>query len=190
MTQISSDPYTLLNDRVLWNDGESSYSVEALRDKILNGDTNWKNLFVIDEDDFSVKEYNRLNEESPLREKTHLNFDEENLKWNIPEPYLNIDVKGLLTGLLTNEFKENSFTQEQKIERVERVKVELELWQEFKKLDLLKTLVYIVHTFRKNDVVWGTGRGSSCCSYILYLIGVHDVDSIEYDLDIEDFFRR
>lgn len=189
MNQTSSDPYTLLNDRVLWNDGESSYFVEALRDKILDGDNNWAELFVIDEDDISVKEYNLRNPEKTLKEKTHLNFDDKNLEWNVPKEYLNIDLKKLLTGLLRREFRENDFTTEQKVERVERVKQELILWEEFEKLDLLRTLVYIVHTFKRNNVVWGTGRGSSCCSYVLYLIDLHDVDSIEYDLDIRDFFR-
>jgi len=190
MTQNLSDPYTLLRDRVLWNDGDSSYFVEALRDKILDGNTEWTNLFVIDEEDFSIKEYNKRSEDNPLKEKTHLNFTEQNLEWKIPEAYLSIDIKELLSRLLVREFEENNFSKEEKIKRAERVRLELKLWEEFEKLDLLKTLVYIVHTFRKNDVVWGTGRGSSCCSYILYLIGVHDVDSIEYDLDIEDFFRR
>jgi DNA polymerase III alpha subunit len=42
---------------------------------------------------------------------------------------------------------------------------------------------------RKNNIVWGVGRGSSVSSYILYLIGVHKVNSILYKLDINDFLR-
>jgi DNA polymerase III alpha subunit len=42
---------------------------------------------------------------------------------------------------------------------------------------------------RENDIVWGVGRGSSVASYILYLIGVHKVDSIQYGLDFNEFMR-
>jgi DNA polymerase III alpha subunit len=48
---------------------------------------------------------------------------------------------------------------------------------------------YLVDTLRKNNVVWGVGRGSSVASYILYLIGVHKVDSIKYNLDINEFLK-
>jgi len=37
--------------------------------------------------------------------------------------------------------------------------------------------------------MWGVGRGSSVSSYILYLIGVHKIDSIKYDLDYKEFLR-
>jgi DNA polymerase III alpha subunit len=42
---------------------------------------------------------------------------------------------------------------------------------------------------REKDIVWGVGRGSSVASYVLYLIGVHKIDSLFFDLDIEDFLR-
>jgi len=42
---------------------------------------------------------------------------------------------------------------------------------------------------RKNNLVWGVGRGSSVSSYLLYLIGVHKVDSYKYRLDIKEFLK-
>lgn len=54
---------------------------------------------------------------------------------------------------------------------------------------LLKYMIYLVDLMRENKVVWGVGRGSSVASYILYLIGVHKIDSIKYDLDFKEFFR-
>jgi DNA polymerase III alpha subunit len=48
---------------------------------------------------------------------------------------------------------------------------------------------YLVDTLRKNIIVWGVGRGSSVASYILYLIGVHRIDSLYYDLDIAEFLK-
>ena len=56
-------------------------------------------------------------------------------------------------------------------------------------IELLHFMKYLVDTLRKNNVVWGVGRGSSVASYILYLIGVHKVDSIKYNLDINEFLK-
>ena len=50
-------------------------------------------------------------------------------------------------------------------------------------------LIYLIDLMRTNNIVWGVGRGSSVSSYILYLIGVHKVNSILYKLDINDFLR-
>jgi len=38
-------------------------------------------------------------------------------------------------------------------------------------------------------VIWGVGRGSSVASYVLYLLGVHRIDSMFYDLDVAEFLR-
>ena len=70
-------------------------------------------------------------------------------------------------------------------------RVEMEL-TEFKTRNLfpvLKVLIYIIDTMRKNNLVWGIGRGSSVASYVLYLIGVHKVDSLKYNLDIKEFLK-
>ena len=54
---------------------------------------------------------------------------------------------------------------------------------------MLKTMKYIVDTLRTNNVVWGVGRGSSVASYVLHIIGVHKIDSVKYNLPIEEFFK-
>jgi DNA polymerase III alpha subunit len=38
-------------------------------------------------------------------------------------------------------------------------------------------------------VIWGVGRGSSVSSYVLYLLGVHRINSMYYDLDVGEFLR-
>jgi DNA polymerase III alpha subunit len=48
---------------------------------------------------------------------------------------------------------------------------------------------YVVDTLRENNIVWGVGRGSSVASYVLHLIGVHKIDSIKYNIPIEEFFK-
>jgi DNA polymerase III alpha subunit len=40
-----------------------------------------------------------------------------------------------------------------------------------------------------NRLIWGVGRGSSVASYVLYLLGVHRIDSMYYELNPEEFLR-
>ena len=74
-------------------------------------------------------------------------------------------------------------------EQRDRVSQELELFIKNGMYDVLHVMKYIVDTLRENNIVWGVGRGSSVASYVLYLIGVHKVDSIKYNLPIEEFFK-
>jgi len=48
---------------------------------------------------------------------------------------------------------------------------------------------YVVDTLRSNSIVWGVGRGSSVASYVLFIIGVHKIDSVKYKLAINEFFK-
>jgi DNA polymerase III alpha subunit len=66
---------------------------------------------------------------------------------------------------------------------------ELELFVKNGMYDLLHVMKYVVDTLRENNVVWGVGRGSSVASYVLHLIGVHKIDSVKYNIPIEEFFK-
>ena len=70
-----------------------------------------------------------------------------------------------------------------------RVKEELAAFKQHNYLDLLKFLHYLVQNMRENHILWGVGRGSSVASYVLYLLGVHRIDSIQYGLDWREFLR-
>jgi DNA polymerase-3 subunit alpha len=70
-----------------------------------------------------------------------------------------------------------------------RVEYEMQLYKEFGLQNVLKVLKYIIDLMRKNNIVWGVGRGSSVSSYVLFLMGVHKVDSMKYNLDIKDFLK-
>jgi DNA polymerase III alpha subunit len=97
--------------------------------------------------------------------------------WNMPEEYKNLDIAVWLL--------EKCSTDEQR----QRVGQELLMYLDRNMFPLLQYLLYLVNTMRSNNIVWGVGRGSSVASYVLYLIGVHKIDSIFYDLDITEFLR-
>jgi DNA polymerase III alpha subunit len=72
---------------------------------------------------------------------------------------------------------------------IERVNKEYELFKERELDDVLRFFIYLVDYLRENSIVWGVGRGSSVASYILFLIGVHKIDSMRYSLDIKEFLK-
>jgi len=104
-------------------------------------------------------------------------FDKANQEdWFMPDEYKNMDIE----GFLVNQCPEQNY---------ERLVNELELFRQHNMLPLLRYLKYLVDTMREHNIVWGVGRGSSVASYCLYLLGVHKIDSIKYNLDIKEFLK-
>jgi DNA polymerase III alpha subunit len=105
-------------------------------------------------------------------------FDRQNQgQWNMPREYTELDIaKWLLDRCNTDAERQ-------------RVGEELLLYLDRDMFPLLQYLKYLVDTMRKYNIVWGVGRGSSVSSYVLYLIGIHKIDSIYYGLDIQEFLR-
>lgn len=98
--------------------------------------------------------------------------------WFMPEEYYDIDIEKHIIELCPPWDPEHS-----------RVIEELTSFKEKNMLNLLKWLKYFVDTARKNNIVWGVGRGSSVASYVLFLLGVHKINSIKYNLDFKEFLR-
>ena len=97
--------------------------------------------------------------------------------WMMPEEYRDTDIAAYILGLCETEAQ------------LQRVGQELLLFQERDLFPMLCYLRYLVDVMRANHVIWGVGRGSSVASYVLYLMGVHRVDSLYYDLDPSEFLR-
>lgn len=98
-------------------------------------------------------------------------------RWFMSQEYQDLDIAQYVLDLC--------HTQEQ----LQRVGQELLLYQERGLFDLLRYMKYLVDVMRSNRVIWGVGRGSSTASYVLYLLGVHRIDSMLYDLDPREFLR-
>jgi len=126
---------------------------------------------------------NKLHYNTMLKQLGELDIDVQQFHkqnqddWNMPDKYKNLDIAKYLLDLCKTDVE------------LQRVGKELLLYQQRDMFKLLCFLVYLVDTMRDNDVVWGVGRGSSVASYVLYLIGVHKIDSIYYDLDVDEFLR-
>ena len=126
-------------------------------------DTNADRIPVLEklkEIDIPREAWDRLNQES----------------WFMPEQYKNMDIESFIVEHCPEE-------------NYSRVVEELGLFHQHNMMDLLRYLKYLVDTLRANNVLWGVGRGSSVASYCLYILGVHKVDSIKYELDIHEFLK-
>jgi DNA polymerase III alpha subunit len=97
--------------------------------------------------------------------------------WRMPQEYRELDIAAYILELCQEDHE------------LQRVGQELLLYQERNLFDLLRYLKYLVDTLRKNNVVWGVGRGSSVASYVLFLLGVHKINSIYYNLSIDEFLK-
>ena len=95
----------------------------------------------------------------------------------MPEEYKNLDIENYVIGKCKNP------------EEIVRVESELRAFEERDMYNLLRYMVYLVSYMRDNNILWGVGRGSSTASYVLYLIGIHKIDSIQFGLDWREFLR-
>jgi len=107
-----------------------------------------------------------------------LEFDQlKQSKWNIPEEYKTFDIYQYCL--------DHCHTDEEKIRCME----ELVLFEQMNMINILTVMKYIIDILREHNIVWGVGRGSSVASYVLYVLGVHKINSLKYGLDYTEFLR-
>ena len=107
-----------------------------------------------------------------------IDFDKSYQKdYFIPKEYIDFDIAKFILDCCKTDSE------------LQRAGEELILFQQNNMLELLVYLKYFVDTLRKNNIVWGVGRGSSVASFVLYLIGVHKINSLYYDIPITEFFK-
>jgi hypothetical protein len=98
-------------------------------------------------------------------------------EWLMPDEYKNFNIVEFILDQTTNDTE------------YQRAVEELVEYENRNMVNLLRWLKYVVDTCRANNIVWGVGRGSSVSSYVLYLLEVHRIDSIKYNLDWQEFLR-
>jgi len=166
--------------------GIPRFSNRNLIDMIYSGHADKVHVVLCDTND-DVDKFNAAMEEQgfdKLQKYIPLDVDQKTFdgvcqsEWFMPDEYKELDVVAHLYSLCEGDDK-----------RFHRVNEELAEFQRREMFDLLRYMIYLVDFMRENDIVWGVGRGSSVASYVLYLIGVHRIDSVKYDLDWREFLR-
>lgn len=162
-------------------------SDELVDELYRNPDLKIENFQLLDPEAYNVAvndlhlDYEQIRRYLPLdyrEEVTQELFDHvQQQTWHMPAEYLELDIAQHILDLCRTQ------------DELQRVGAELLLYQERDLFNLLRYLKYFVDTMRENNVVWGLGRGSSTASYVLYLLGVHKINSLYYDLPIEEFLK-
>jgi DNA polymerase III alpha subunit len=111
--------------------------------------------------DLTIEDYDRINQSN----------------WHMPKEYVEMDIAKYVLDLCKEDYE------------LQRVGDELIKFYERGLFPLLSYCKYLVDVMRKNNVVWGVGRGSSVSSYVLYLIGIHRINSLHYGLSIDEFLK-
>jgi DNA polymerase III alpha subunit len=144
--------------------------------------TNLKDITVDYSDDISQLEqtagykFNTFNEQ--LESIPVEDFDQAlQSDWFMPPEYREFDVEEHCISRCISDVQ------------IERVKAEIAAYQDRGMIPLLQWTKHFVDTCNENGIVWGVGRGSSVASFVLFLLGVHQIDSVKYNLDWQEFLR-
>ena len=98
-------------------------------------------------------------------------------RWLVVAPYHDLAIRPLLIARC------------ERSDEVLRVNQEMDVYEAKGLEPMLRLMVMLVDHWRATGVVWGVGRGSSVASYVLFLIGVHRIDSLAYDLPFHEFLK-
>ncbi len=165
--------------------GVPRFTNKDLIDMIYSGNIDKCHIVLCEPSD-DIERFNAAMAEQGLPELSKyipLDVDKESFdsvcqsEWFMPDKYKELSVSAYVFDRCTTS-----------LER-QRAEEELTAFHERGLVPLLQYMIYLVDFMRENGIVWGVGRGSSVASYVLYLIGVHRIDSIQYDLDWQEFLR-
>ena len=168
--------------------GIPRFSNRDLVDMIYSGHIDKCHVVLCDQSDDVDKFNTAMNEQglTQLQKYIPLDVDQKTFdgvcqsEWFMPQSYKEINIYEYVLGKLQTPAED---------ETMQRVWEELDAFKERDMHNLLRYMIYLVDFMRENNIVWGVGRGSSVASYVLYLIGVHRIDSIQYGLDWKEFLR-
>lgn len=172
-----------LEDKVVVDDGSVAFKYDFLLQKARNT-TVFSDLLVLPHHDLRV--YNMRNPEHALTiweddgESTGPPTD--TFDWVIPKEYQDVDIVELSVsklealGLVSDEYTQ---------------RLEYELFEMDKRgmFQFIRCVYYVVEELRKNNIVWGVGRGSSCASLVLFVLGINRVDPVKYDIPVGEFIK-
>ena len=177
--------------------GIPRFSNRDLIDMIYSGHVDKCHVVLCDPSD-DIEKFNAAMREQYLPELTKyipLDVDQKTFdgvcqsEWFMPDEYKRLDVDDWCMRKLMRMKNVNHPSMVLNWPEWSRVQEELEAFGERDMYNLLCYMIYLVDFMRENNIVWGVGRGSSVASYVLYLIGVHRIDSLKYNLDWREFLR-
>lgn len=165
-------------NRILLKSGYSLVDEDRLMKAILEGDTQG---FIV-ESSISTESY-----ELKYGEKISFKEDVDLLEDNLPKDdhqHSEEELERLIALIHDSERYVQSEVND------ERIELELEFIERVNAVTLFLSIYDILQDAKAKGYVWGVGRGSSVASYLLYLLEVHDVDPIKFEIPFEEFSKE
>ena len=166
-----------LEDRILLENGISIIdSEEASRRIFLNGEI--PDYYVVDTDENELENYKK-------KYRADLSIHDDDL---VPPAPQRQPTEEEISQLLTDISNSPRMRTDDKYQ--ERIDEELDWFESSNHMHVLVKINKLLHRFRSDGIVWGVGRGSSCASLIFYLLGVHDIDPVNYDIPFYEMSKE
>ena len=175
-----------LNDRELRFDGVSIISPEHVVDALHAGVLPHQ-LRLTEHNEDTLLFNDNCSEQLFLDSQEPVKLD---FSWQLPESHLSMDLQATVVARAAERLTELDYPEELHLKACQRIQDELGEIERRGMVEFVKTIIYILDVFREKGVVWGVGRGSSCASYVLFILGLHSVDSVLYDVPMEEFFHN
>ncbi len=174
--------YTDLKRYRLWFDGKKSYTYEQLCNEFFKSDNALNDAFLTEIDDSFKQYFNITYTNIPIKQSC------DDIDCDINHTVdMSYDMFDLIIQRFSsiNENETDNVILEQKIDRL---MYEWDCFVRLKKIPLLYIVVHVTNKLNELKIPWGA-RGSSAASYLLYVLGVHYIDSFAYQLDPKEFFK-
>ena len=169
-----------LKDRIIDENGNVVYFTDALIELLYNGEIPSEILFPYNDIDvvaFNKHSYENYDDIEYKLPTQLLTTEERKNNWFYPTSYDEIDLYNYFINLCKSDIEKN------------RVIEEINIYREKGFEKFLRFCIFLSDKIKENGWVIGVGRGSSCSSYLLFLLQIHLVDSIKYNLNIKEFLK-
>lgn len=193
---------TVITNNVIYLDKEDKEASKVLK-QILQKEVSLQGFFENDEEDLylrNIEELNKLYRDYPQAVKNTLELIEQ---LNVIIDFSNLHLPKFPATEKSAADKLEELTNKGLVRRLKQNKLFSEKFDEYKsrlnfELDIIKKMNYedyflIVWDFvlyaKKQGIIVGPGRGSAAGSLVAYVLGIVDVDPLEFDLYFERFLN-
>ena len=178
---------TPLNDRVLRFDGVSIIDAEMVAHCLMSGIRPVQ--LRVTNDSWELSQFNaHVSVEDEIKPATEepINLD---FRWKLPDEYMKMDLWTRFADAYAAKERDLKYDVVEEDRALARMEMEYEEIKKRGMIEFMKTIIYVLDVFREKGVVWGVGRGSSCACYLLFILGLHSVDCIKYNVPMGEFFH-
>ena len=172
--------YVTLENRLIDKEGNVVYFSNALLELLYHGEIPSEILYPntdVDVELFNKYAYENFDEIQYSLPKSLKTIEERKHDWFYPKSYDEIVLEDYFLALCKTDEEKN------------RVKLELKMFLERDMEKFLRFCIFFSDEMKKNNWVGFVGRGSSCCSYLLFLAQIHMVNPLKYNLNINEFLK-